>query len=385
MQFPVIKHGSENSLDEDIYVVIPQPVSFKEAKTICDSYKPKNANVLVITDGIVTWNFKGTIDECNNSILQTYSLHQQNYQLPITRPVKRFYGLKMLRTIRGILSYCSRTEHREQVKKALKNTYVFDKIQALSKIDITKIQDYEKTSIIETYKFFAFQLGQTLALLEHNKELFTKNSVAEFYPDLRPALQRIPSDPAVLQFYLNKFIAICQKETKHVDKQPTLFRTDFFGHKEIIKTLEEVVLPPVVVFDLDGTLYNESHRAEYREKLDWETYFSLCDKDTLIESVANILRDYAKKGYEIWIASGRSEPICLEKTIACLQRDQLPFHGIKLRGQDNFVPDYALKPAWMAKYIGLDRIEAVYDDTDAVIEGFRKKGLFVVDVKTLNK
>lgn len=385
MQFPVIKHGSENSLDEDIYVVIPQPVSFKEAKTICDSYKPKNANVLVITDGIVTWNFKGTIDECNNSILHTYSLHQQSYPLPITRPVKRLYGLKMLRTIRGILSYCSRTEHREQVKKALKNTYVFDKIQALSKIDITKISDYEKTSIIETYKFFAFQLGQTLALLEHNKELFTKNSVADFYPDLTPALQRMESDPAILQKYLDRFVSICQKETKHVDKQPTLFRTDFFGYKEIIKTLEEIVLPPVVVFDLDGTLYDESHRSKYREALDWDTYFSLCDQDTLIPQVANILLDYAAKGYEIWIASGRSEPICLDKTIAALKKDNLPFHGIKLRGKDNLVPDYALKPAWMAKYIGLDRIEAVYDDTDRVIEGFRKKGLFVVDIKLLNK
>lgn len=385
MQYPIIKHGSENSLDEDIYVIIPQPVSPKEAKQICDSYKPKNANVLVITNGIVSWNFKGTIDECNNSILATYDFHQQDYVMPIQQPVQRFYGLKMLRTIRGLLSYCSRTEHRDKVKKALKNTYVFDKIQALSKIDITKIQDYEKTSIIETYKFFAFQLGQTLALLEHNKELFTKNAVADFYPDLLPALQRVDSDVTVLDKYWKQFVSICESSTKLVDKQPTLFRTDFFGYKEVINTIEEKVLPPVVVFDLDGTLYDESHRAKHREALDWDTYFSLCEKDTLIQHVADILKDYANKGYEIWIASGRSEPICLEKTIQCLQRDGLLFHGIKLRGEGNLVPDYALKPAWMAKYIGLDRIEAVYDDTDAVIEGFRKKGLYVVDVKLLNK
>ena len=79
------------------------------------------------------------------------------------------------------------------------------------------------------------------------------------------------------------------------------------------------------------------------------------------------------------MASGRYEPLAMQGTLNALKRDNIPYHGIKLRGKGNYVPDYVLKPAWMAKYIGLDRIEAVYDDQERVIEGFRKKGLTVYD------
>jgi hypothetical protein len=44
--------------------------------------------------------------------------------------------------------------------------------------------------LIETYKFLAFQLGQTLALLKDDVELFTKNATGEYYPQLNAYLQR---------------------------------------------------------------------------------------------------------------------------------------------------------------------------------------------------
>jgi hypothetical protein len=59
------------------------------------------------------------------------------------------------------------------------------------------------------------------------------------------------------------------------------------------------------------------------------------------------------------------------------------FDHLKLRGEGNFIPDFALKPAWISKYIGNERVEVIYDDQDKVIEGFRKKGLNVIDVKPL--
>lgn len=67
---PIIKHGSENSLDVETYVIIPKPLSFTDAKKLCDSYKESNANLLTVTNGLVDWCYKGTVDECNNSILE---------------------------------------------------------------------------------------------------------------------------------------------------------------------------------------------------------------------------------------------------------------------------------------------------------------------------
>ena len=35
----IIHHGSEDSLDKDVYVVIPQPIfNLQECKTLCESY-----------------------------------------------------------------------------------------------------------------------------------------------------------------------------------------------------------------------------------------------------------------------------------------------------------------------------------------------------------
>ena len=47
------------------------------------------------------------------------------------------------------------------------------------------------------------------------------------------------------------------------------------------------------------------------------------------------------------------------------------------------IPDHVLKPAWARKYIGLQRIEAVFDDLPKVLEGYRKKGLNAIDIKPI--
>lgn len=66
---------------------------------------------------------------------------------------------------------------------------------------------------------------------------------------------------------------------------------------------------------------------------------------------------------------------CKEKTLQSFKDHNVYFDHLKMRGKDVFVPDHVLKPVWARKYIGIERIIAVYDDTDSVIEGFIKKGL----------
>lgn len=378
---PIIIHGSENSLDRDAYIILDNPLSFKEAKAKCDSHKDINANLLVVTNGKVSWCYKGTKDECNNSILATYNLHEQEFACPITEPMERDYGLKMLRTIRGLLSYASRTALRAEVKKALVSDNLDYKIEVLGKIDLNEIKDFEKSSLVETYKFFAFQMGQTLSLLEDNVELFTKNSVAQKYPNLSSYLAREQTSPAELQEFLTHFVQFVSKSYKQVYKQP-LYMTNFHDKKEILDCKKEVALPPVVVFDIDGTLMDETHRSHLRESGKWEQYFDQCDLDTPIAHIVALTKEYKDKGYEVWLMSGRSIS-CEEKTRQSMEKHGVVFDKLKLRSKDVFIPDYVLKPAWIAKYIGHERVEAIYDDTDAVIEGFRNKGLHTIDVKTM--
>jgi hypothetical protein len=380
--YPVIKHGSEDSLDIDAYVIIPEPLTMQEAKKLCDSYKEVNANLLSIKDGVVNWCYKGTVDECNNSILATYALHKQEAANPITAALPRSYALKMIRTVRGLLSYHSRTEKREEVKKALQSADMDFKLSVLTSIDLRDVADYQKTSLVETYKFFAFQLGQTMALLKDNVELFTKSSVAEYYPALKGYLQRKEGEPVdALQAMWSEFGDYLKATVRKVEKHE-LFATDYQGVREVFDCKKEIVLPPVVVFDIDGTLLDERHRAQYRDVKDWDTYFDLCHLDTPIQHIIDLTKEYRAKGYEIWLMSGRVDRI-MDKTIKSMEDYGVCYDRIKLRSPENRVPDFVIKPSWVVKHIGLDRVEAVYDDTDRVIEGFRKKGLNVIDVKLM--
>lgn len=381
MEHKIIIHGSENSLDRDAYVIIPSILDKNNAKKLCDSLTDINANLLVIENGQVIWSYKGTIDECNNSILATYHLHIQETENPIMQKMDRNYGLKMLRTIRGLLSYNSRTDLREIIKKALVSNSFDEKVSVLKQVNLNTILDFQKTSLIETYKFFAFQMGQTLALLEDNVELFTKNSVGAYYPELQDYLDRKSVTPEKLQLFFNRFLSFIENSYINVEKQ-NLICTNYHNIKQVLDCKKEIVLPPVVVFDIDGTLVDETHRKEYRDKKDWETYFNMCDLDTPIEHVIKLTQEYRQKGFEIWLMTGRSE-ICKEKTIASMQKYGVQYDKLKMRSKDVMIPDYVLKPAWISKYIGKERVEAIYDDRDQVIQGFEKKGLNVIDVKKL--
>lgn len=381
MEYNKIIHGSENSLDIDVYIIVDKPFENKNAKDLCLQYKDLNANLIQIENGKIVWSYKGTNDECNNSILETYHLHKQDIENPITEKAERDYGLKMLRTIRGLLSYCSRTQWREAVKKSLKSSDLNNKINTLKILDLNQIDDFDKNTKIEAYKFLAFQMGQTLALLEDNVELFTKNKVAQYYPELKDYLDRKETSPEKLSIFWNKFVSFVENSFTKVEKQD-LFFVNFHDKKQVLDCKKEIALPPVVVFDVDGTLMDEKHRAHLREEKKWDEYFDLCHLDTPIEKIVNLLKEYKEKGYEVWLMTGRKET-CKEKTIQSMKDAGIEYDHLKMRGEDVMIPDYVLKPAWIAKYIGKERVEAIYDDSPRVLEGFLKKGLNAINVEKI--
>ena len=214
-KFDIIRHGSENSLDVDIFVIVDKPYTNQAAKELCEEYFPRNANLIMIDRkyGYCSWCYKGTKDECNNAILATFDLHEQTLlENPIRLKVIRNKDEKVLRTIRGILSYYSRTHHRTLIKRALRTDDIDFKISVLKQIDYISIDNFVKNTKIEVYKFLAFQLGQTLALVENDVELFTKNKVIEYYPELKPYLMREEnSNVTDLFIFLKRFIEYLEK------------------------------------------------------------------------------------------------------------------------------------------------------------------------------
>lgn len=226
-------HGSEDSLDIDVYYVFDKMPSFKECQDFC-SDKEENRNIIVIEDGVVVDCYKGTIDEINNGLYYTYDLHQQTFPMPIQRLVERDVLIKSVRVVRCILSHLSRTQYRETVKMAISSPDWQIKIFTLGIIDIAQVNDFGKNGLkSDVLKVFAFQLGQVLGLHE-GIELYTKSAVAKQYPGLEDFLYRRPGDINVLQQYIYRFLDIISSYNIQVTDNITYFED--FDKKIDLKT-----------------------------------------------------------------------------------------------------------------------------------------------------
>lgn len=210
--------GSANSLDLDLVFLLDElPESIldrlnlakKLSNELAPTYPEKviNANLAVLKDGVLTDVYKGTTDELNNSMYETYHLHKQILENQIKRPLKRDIDLKFLRSTRMLLMYLSRSKYRIIVKPALRGS-LQDKIDALKVIELTCINDFSKDKVDkDIIKSIAFQIGQSIAL-HYDNEFYTKNQIAKGYPDLAKYLQRESADLTHLEYYWKVFRTI---------------------------------------------------------------------------------------------------------------------------------------------------------------------------------
>lgn len=207
MMHPFNIFGSPSSQDYDVMVFLAAsqiPATIKERGNLCKHYdkalgillpdKKVNTNIAVANEhGIISQVHKGTVDEVNNSIFYTYQYHNQFHPLQVVRQVERDVDLKLLRGMRIILSFLSRTEHREAVKKALQSD-LLAKCKTLQEINLKtgleNIADFGKNNAKEdVLKNIAFQIGQCLGLME-GVEYYTKEAIAHAYPLLECYLLR---------------------------------------------------------------------------------------------------------------------------------------------------------------------------------------------------
>lgn len=145
----------------------------------------------------------------------------------------------------------------------------------------------------------------------------------------------------------------------------------------------------IIVFDLDGTLADHTHRRHLLPTEDlgkqesWQAFNDACEGDALISDVADTLRALSTSGLdgvEIYIVSSRSETVW-EETAGWLVDNGLWDHidGLLLRPDGDLRRDTELKES-MLRDLGIDRILCCFDDNPSVIAHFRSLGLTVYDV-----
>ena len=186
-------HGSEDSTDTDVIYIVDELPDKAECKKWCSEDSSENRNLATIVDGHIDKVYKGSPDEVNNALLRTYPCHKQEYPLLITSKVERNLEIKVIRSMRMILSHLSRTEMRPSIKAALHSDW-FTRKRVLQEIaenfyNITINDKNHQMSAKDILKVEAFQLGQTTALI-YGEELYTKWEISQKYPYLHPYLYR---------------------------------------------------------------------------------------------------------------------------------------------------------------------------------------------------
>lgn len=211
--------GSSSSQDYDVAVFVDEIPPIAEAHALCKYYndsignmakacgmpdKPVNSNLVVIHDGQIIDCHKGTPDELNNSLIDTFQHHMQFYGQMVTGRIERDKEWKLLRTARVFLSFFSRTEDRVRIKSALRGN-LREKLAVLEGLDMVTASEAVKDKIGagDFYKMLAFQIGQCLGLYR-GLELYTKEDIADEYPLLAPFLFRKENEfhlPNIADYY----------------------------------------------------------------------------------------------------------------------------------------------------------------------------------------
>jgi len=213
--------GSEDSLDTDIMVAIDEIPSIADCKKMEEKYetifskifKEPNLNFCVVNDNIIIDVYKGTVDEVNNSVYTTYSLHNNEQKCLVGRNVERDILLKAFRVMRVLLSFLSRTEYRTKVKDQLKSGDLQSQIDFLLTMNLVEFEKmHPKYNNIDIYKTYVFQLLQIYHLL-NGKECYTKTDLCYCVPkEYSDVIQRKEVESWVMAKIFNDLLKEVKKK-----------------------------------------------------------------------------------------------------------------------------------------------------------------------------
>lgn len=130
-----------------------------------------------------------------------------------------------------------------------------------------------------------------------------------------------------------------------------------------------------VVFDLDGTLADVTHRRHLLEQGDHKAFYAACVDDKPIENVIEILLALRESGDRIEIWTGRSDAVKLE-TLEWLSKCGVPPSIlVRMRPAGERIDDFKLKRRWLRDLAPDDRPMVVFEDRKRCVEMYRGEGI----------
>jgi predicted kinase len=137
-----------------------------------------------------------------------------------------------------------------------------------------------------------------------------------------------------------------------------------------------------IIFDIDGTLANVSHRLHHLDDQtidraeQWKRFFAAQSDDTCHDAVAEIARAFARTDTMIVVVSARPETHAQDTKNWLLAIAGITFDRLYMREEGDFRPDHQVKADILQQILD-DGIEPflVIDDRPEVVEMWRSHGI----------
>jgi len=148
-----------------------------------------------------------------------------------------------------------------------------------------------------------------------------------------------------------------------------------------------IAKPKAIIFDIDGTISDDSHRQPILNRNnpitpeDWEDYHSACIDDKPFGVVCEIMRDFFKSGHKIILITGRDEKYMAQTRLWFLEQE-LDFDLMIMRPNGNRDSSVKLKRDIYENDIKDNyQVEAVFEDRKRVVDMWRGLGLMCLQTK----
>jgi FMN phosphatase YigB (HAD superfamily) len=133
----------------------------------------------------------------------------------------------------------------------------------------------------------------------------------------------------------------------------------------------------IILFDLDGTLADCSHRLHYIKGLDknWDAFHLACINDAPIKHMIDLYKSISEHMFECWIVTGRSE-MARKATEWWLGEQLIEPDRLIMRPEKDYTEDTILKIRWLEDgTIPKERVAFALEDRYRVVKAWRDAGI----------
>lgn len=157
-----------------------------------------------------------------------------------------------------------------------------------------------------------------------------------------------------------------------------------------IRTLDNRLVRPLYIFDIDGTLSDTTHRLHFIQDYvprKWEEFYMAADRDPPRRHIVDLARLLLVNDAEVWYWTGRSD-ISRNITIEWIGRHVDPLIHVEterlmMRPSVDHRHDDVLKEHWLHNRVLEDdrrRIQCVFEDRTRVVNMWRRNGIHCLQV-----